>query len=304
MSTKEKKVGISIGALQAKYGDKKALELAKKAGADTVDFSTDMSAFDYRDPKSVFAKSDDEIESYFHDLRSYADSIGLGFSQTHGRITGFRNIPEEDEAFVKNARLDTIACKALGAKYCVIHDVTTIFMGKDADPKLMRDLNYDMFSRIIGFAKENGVILATETFGDATGLGCCDFFGNIDEFVAAYERVRDADGNAPYICTCADTGHSNKAMRFGNPTPANVIRRLGSSVRILHLNDNDTLTDQHKIPMTGTIDWKDVFAALSEIGYDGVYNMELNLRHFGNNFLCETAEFAVKVMRNMLEMYC
>lgn len=96
----------------------------------------------------------------------------------------------------------------------------------------------------------------------------------------------------------------NKAMRFGNPTPANVIRRLGDSVKILHLNDNDTLTDQHKIPRTGTIDWKDVFAALSEIGYDGVYNMELNLRHFGNNFLCETAEFAVKVMRNMLEMYC
>ena len=28
--------------------------------------------------------------------------------------------------------------------------------------------------------------------------------------------------------------------------------------------------------------------------------MELNLRHFGDNFLIETAEFDVKVMRNML----
>lgn len=40
--------------------------------------------------------------------------------------------------------------------------------------------------------------------------------------------------------------------------------------------------------------------ALDEIGYGGIYNMELNLRHFGDNFLIETAEFAVKVMRNML----
>ena len=89
-------------------------------------------------------------------------------------------------------------------------------------------------------------------------------------------------------------------MRYGNPTPADVIRRLGKSVTLLHLNDNDTLTDQHKIPQTGCIDWNGVMDALDEIGYGGIYNMELNLRHFGDNFLIETAEFAVKVMRNML----
>ena len=103
-----------------------------------------------------------------------------------------------------------------------------------------------------------------------------------------------------HFTVCVDTGHSNKAMRYGNPTPADVIRRLGKSVTLLHLNDNDTLTDQHKIPKTGCIDWNGVMDALDEIGYGGIYNMELNLRHFGDNFLIETAEFAVKVMRNML----
>ncbi|MBR4762233.1 MAG: hypothetical protein IK086_06320, partial [Clostridia bacterium] len=63
----------------------------------------------------------------------------------------------------------------------------------------------------------------------------------------------------------------------------------------------DTLTDQHKIPMTGTIDWKDVFDALDEIGYTGIYNMELALRHFGKDFQVETAEFAVKLMRYILK---
>ena len=48
-------------------------------------------------------------------------------------------------------------------------------------------------------------------------------------------------------------------------------------------------------------DWNDVFDALDEIGFEGYYNLELFLHHFGENFKKETAEFAVKVMKNMLD---
>ena len=90
-------------------------------------------------------------------------------------------------------------------------------------------------------------------------------------------------------------------MRFGNPKPGDVIRLAGRNLVVLHLSDNDTLTDQHKIPMTGTINWRDVFDALDEVNYQGNYNMELNLIHFGKKFAVETAAFAVKVMRFMLD---
>ena len=53
--------------------------------------------------------------------------------------------------------------------------------------------------------------------------------------------------------------------------------------------------------MTGCIDWNDVFDALDEIGFDGYYNLELFLHHFGVSFRKETAEFAIKVMRHMLD---
>ena len=75
---------------------------------------------------------------------------------------------------------------------------------------------------------------------------------------------------------------------------------MGKNLTCLHLNDNDTLTDQHKIPGMGTIDWNDVFDALDEIGYKGNYNMELHLPQYGDNFIVEMAEFAVKVLRHML----
>ena len=226
--------------------------------------------------------------------------MGIVICMTHGRSPGFKNIKEEDDALVENARLDCLATKLLGAPVCVIHAVTTIYMKPECEPQLMRDLNFDMFTRILPFAKQYGIKIATETFGDAVRYNACDFFGNIDEFIKSYNRICAVDDFRDYFTICVDTGHSNKASRFNNPSPGDVIRLLGPNVSVLHLNDNDKLTDQHKIPLTGTIDWTDVFDALDEINYTGYYNMELDLRWFGENFTTEAAAFAVKVMKNIL----
>ncbi len=69
---------------------------------------------------------------------------------------------------------------------------------------------------------------------------------------------------------------------------------------VLHLNDNDTLTDQHKMPFSETIDRNGTFDALDEIGYDGVYNMEVALGFYGKERMEETAAFAIRVLRNYL----
>ena len=294
------KVSLSIFGLQKVYGDKESLRIAKQIGCDAVDFTLDNQ--DYRNKNSVYAGGEAAVREYYGALREYAESIGLEIGQTHGRGPGFKNKKEEDDALVENARLDVIATAALGARYCVIHTTTTIFMGPDAPAELMHELNYEMFRRILPYAREHGVIVCTETFGDATGLGCCDFFGNIDEFVKGYERVCAEEDFADWFKICMDTGHSNKARRYNNnPTAGEVIRRLGGNIVCLHLHDNDGLTDQHKIPMTGTIDWNDVFAALGEVGYSGNYNAEIVLTHFGKGFEVEEAAFCVKVMKNMLK---
>lgn len=294
-----KQVSISTGVLQNKYGDEESIRIAKSIGADAIDFN--LCDYDMSSPDSIYSKGDAEIKAYFTHLKDVADSIGIKICQTHGRLQGFKDIPEEDENLIRNARIDCFATAILGAPVCVMHAVTSIYMGQDADPQKMRLMNFDMFTRIVPFAKENNIIVATETFGDAVKFNSCDFFGNIDEFIMSYNRVCAVEDFAKYFKICVDTGHSNKAMRFGNPKPADVIRMLGGNIVVLHLNDNDTFTDQHKTPMSGTIDWKDTFDALDEIGYDGVYNMELGLNHFGNDFEIEEAAFSIKVMRNILK---
>ena len=300
---KDYKVSFSTGVLQRKYGDRRALEIAAEIGADAVDFATfyfGSRTWDYREPSSIYSQGDDAVVQYCSELKKHADSLGLFICQTHGRGEGFVNKKDEDDAQVENARLDLLAASALGAPVCVVHNATTIHLGRDADPKLMRDLSFDQFTRMLPYAAQYRVKLATETFGDATRLDCIDFFGDVGEFLMTFNRIRAASEYGDWFTMCMDTGHTNKATRFGNPKVGDVIRMLGKNITALHLNDNDTLTDQHKPPMTGTIDWKDTLNALEETGYSGVYNMELSLGHFGSGFEIETAAFAVKVMKHML----
>ena len=297
------KVSFSTGNLQKNHSELEVLEIAKRLGADAIDLDIcSKKRYDYRRAESIYSKSREEFTAHFEAIGKRAKELGIEICQTHGRISGFRNIPEEDDALIENLKLDCLATKLMGAKICVVHTATTIHLGKDAPEELMYALNLDMFSRILPYAAELGVVIATETFGDATGKECVDFFGDIEHFVRGYEDVVKANPTyADWFKICLDPGHSNKAMRFGNPTPADVARRLGGNIVALHLNDNDCMTDQHKIPMTGNIDWKDLMAALSEIGYDGYYNMEIALGHFGEDFMEEEAEFAVRVMRNILK---
>ncbi|MBR2489810.1 MAG: sugar phosphate isomerase/epimerase [Clostridia bacterium] len=295
-----KKIGISTWQLQEKYGDFKALEIAKSIGADAVDFAMANKRFDYRVEGSLYNKSDEEIIKYFSELKAYADELGIFVCQTHGHDCGFKNKKEEDDALVENIRLNLLATAALGAPVCVIHNATSLHMGANPDPELMHSLSYDLFTRTLPYAKQYNVKLATETFGDA--YKNIDFFGDIDEFMKAYNAIKQIDDLKDYFTTCVDTGHSNKAaVLFGQPKPADVIRRIGSDIAVLHLNDNDGIYDQHKMPKSGNIDWKDVLKALDEVGYDGVYNMELKLNHFSEDLLIETAEFSIKVLKEMLK---
>ena len=309
-----KTVSIATGSIQYKYGDFETVRIAAEIiKADGIDFCLEDfgDRYDYRNPKSVYALPEAEFVKYFTSIKALADELGVKITQTHGRGPGFRGIKAEDDALIENARLDCYATALLGAPICVIHGVTTMFH-MDATPEYMHDLNCEMFSRILPYAKQYGIKIATETFGDVHGGACCDFFGNADEFIKTYERiVAENPEYKDYFTVCVDTGHSNKATKFNdNPKVGDVIRMLGDRIGCLHLNDNNTVGDQHLIPFVdksgwqidNTIDWDDVFAALNEIGYDGVYNLELHLERYGREIMPEFSAFATTVLRNALKV--
>ena len=57
---------------------------------------------------------------------------------------------------------------------------------------------------------------------------------------------------------CYDSGHEN----FLTPH-ANFLQKHGDRLMCVHLHDNNGLTDQHKIPFTGSVNWEYVALSLA-----------------------------------------
>ena len=278
-----KKIGLSIGALQIKYGDERALEICAEAGFDSVDIDLSMRRFDkYADA------SDGEITEYFSLLKEKADSLGLAVSQTHGRVTSYTPDEKYCQFVKKAARFDLLATKILGAPTCVIHNITTIYW-PDASADFMHSRNKEFIGDIIPFAEQFDVNIGMETFGDAHrhGKRVIDFFGDSRELKKQFDSIDTAKK-----VICIDTGHTNNDFNVGAddgsevPGVIETIYMFGKDIKVLHLNDNNGFTDQHLPPlvkMQGGVDWKGVFEALDAVGYEGYYNFELALNLWGES---------------------
>ena len=293
----DRKVSVSLRLLQKRHGDFYALEVAKKIGADGLDFS--FSKEDYRKPDSIYAKSHSEFIAHYSALRTKAQELGIAISQAHGRYEICFDDPEHTEDAMKNARLDCMAAHYMGCPYVVFHGVNKPFDGTEAAAEKFRMENDTLFGRILGFAREFGIKVAMETDGPDA------FFGSLKEYEASFKRISRQAEDQSFLIACVDTGHTNKSVGYdGNPSVGDTIRRLGKKVACLHMHDNNGISDQHRAPFSGSIDWADVFDALDEIGYTGWYNLEPNLnllKSFGKGFEVEYAAFAVKILRFMLE---
>ena len=294
------RISLSILDLQEKYGDRGAIDIAAELGLSCVDLDLLYEGHSVDKEGDIYSLGEAAVREHYSSIAEYAKERGVKIVQTHGRLVGYGNTPEGDELFVKNAEMDCVATAALGAKYTVFHTPAYNWVGDLPDERML-EIGVSLFSSVLPFAKANGVRIAAETHGTASKYNKMEFFGIPENLLALVERVRAISDSADALCICVDTGHTNLAVKMGYPAVGDVIRQLGSLVEVLHLHDNDGIKDQHKIPGTGIIDWKDTLAALDEIGYSGYYNLETMLKHFGEDFEVEEAEFSVKVLAHYLK---
>lgn len=294
------KLGISCGEIVKQLGYEKAFELCKESGFDAVDFN--LECYGVTDnPADIYNVPEEEFAAHFTAIREKAASVGLIISQTHGRCCTYT--PDEKQCAYARwvSEKDLKATALLGAPACVIHHPTGgRWPDNYNDGEFMNRKCHELYDFLIPLAEKYGVSLGVETFGRALvyGTSHADFFSDVRELKKMYDSL---DTKNKLICM--DTGHTHEATPFGVPDVAQAIRILGSDIKLLHLHDNNSTYDQHLPPIIvgkNVINWPEAFDALDEIGYDGVYNFELNLRQF-TGVMPDAVKFLGIFLRHFIE---
>lgn len=274
----KKRISLSIAALVRKVGYRRALDIAREAGFDAVDYrvGNECAGFD------LYGQGEDAVRAYYEEVGAYARSVGLDIAQTHGRFRTAVADAEASEQNFRDAVLDLLATAALGAPACVLHSASTYHL-PSLTPEQMQSYNHCFFEALIPYAEAARVKMAQETFGVTTlktGERVMEHYGDSRYLKAANDAL-----NTAYKGLCLDSGHTNDALSLaplgaGVPDPVETVYLFGKDLCVLHLNDNNRFTDQHLFPGfagDGGVKWRELFAALDEVGYDGFYNFELAL---------------------------
>lgn len=151
-------------------------------------------------------------------------------------------------------------------------------------------LNREAFRRLGDHAGEHNIRIGLENMhspGFITARDMADLLEAIDH---------------PALGVVLDTSHAN--MR-GVDIPE-MIRAFGSHLIGTHISDNHGAGDQHLTPGWGAIDWPRVVRTLGDIGYDGVFNLEIpgerhrlpEFRRMRTRVAREVAEWLVGLARS------
>lgn len=266
------KLGVSCHTLHGVYDLHTLLEKVKKAGFHSVDFWL------YRYSKQPGEDMlGDEWEALVRDADKAIKESGLIAGQAHcvwsTRLDENLDCPDPDETQIYKRSL--IACQMMDCSRLIFHPVFYRAPVKNGDMRRrIMDRNVSWFQKLIPIAQATGVKIYLENtfdfgrFQEAEDGGYP--FTTADEMLELQRRI-----GSPLVKQCLDTGHANLA---GQDVPA-MIRAYGAELNALHLNDNygniwPIYPDLHLFPGLGRLEWDGIFAALKEVNYKGILNIE------------------------------
>lgn len=276
------KIGVQACGAIDPHELENSYRMIREAGFDCVDFGFDeylscglVQSGSAEELGSLFDRPVEEIYRDFSAHTALAKKYGLTFEQMHAPFPMIQ--PGKDAVNEKMFRIteNTIAlCGRMGGKYIVVHPITLAYAYSAGEE---REVNLAMYKRLIPAAEKSGVIICLENmFVDYRSHlleGACSDF---KEAAAWIDELNDCAG-AERFGFCLDVGHANI---LGKNLYQSVLT-LGERLKILHIHDNDGVSDLHTIPYTFmrgwndlSTDWQGFLRGLKEIGYQGVLNFE------------------------------
>lgn len=84
----------------------------------------------------------------------------------------------------------------------------------------------------------------------------------------ALEIIKRAD--IKNLKICLDTNH------FLKEKTEDAIMALGEEIKTTHVSDGDYINERHWLPGKGKLNWNAILSALQKVGYEGVFNYEVD----------------------------
>lgn len=223
--------------------NKETFETLKKAGFDAVEVSYPVGGYEninYEELGKIAAETGIELWSY-HIPFSPFDIIDIS------------DVNKVDYT-VKYASELIEKAAAIGIKKFTIHPSAEP-MTEDQRPARIACAKEGL-ARLAEFAKTKGAIICVESL-PRTCLGRDS--SDITELLSAHQDLR----------CCFDTNH----LLYEDPV--DFAYKVGNKIATTHISDCDFTNEKHWFPGVGLIRWHDLYKALEEVGYEGVWMYEL-----------------------------
>lgn len=253
------------------FGLSGSMKMIRDAGFDGVDYQ-----LAYEESLLILQKED--FEQFFKQSKEYADEIGLEISQVHAPYPSWvaHNTDEDNEKIIDNIQRAIVATGILGSKYLVVHPPVMPQRRFNDFKAENQELGIRFYERLKPLAKKTGIKIALENMWnyDEKQKDICPTTLSTPEELMEWNDILGRE----QFTVCLDIGHS----ALTDPNPAEVIRKLGDYIELLHVHDVDGKSDLHATPLLVKHDWKggpvivwdDICQALADINYQGVLNFE------------------------------
>ena len=205
--------------------------------------------------EELLERGDPETEG--NRLREYAKDLGVTFPQGHLLLQADIVDPDQDKVIDTLKRwLDLFY--AVGIRAAVLHSKG--FKSRGMSDEEIRIRQVSSLRRLTKHIENTDMYICLENLFSGPETSAEGLIDIIEE---------TGEGN---LGICLDTGHLN--VVGGNQEE--FIRTAKDYLKALHIADNEGKSDQHLMPFgRGTVDWESVFNTLKEVGYNGLYNLEI-----------------------------
>ena len=258
---------------------KQGVSFHKNAGFDALDF-----------PFSRLKFGEPGWEKIIETAISESEAAGIRFEVGHlpysSKIAKDESLLPE---FNKNMLRAIEAAAMLGVNYAVFHPNTTTLFMEDYSEARERERVLSHLAPFVDYADKRGVRVVIENMRPVPKPTPYHRYCQTPEELC---DIADTLG----IGVCWDFGHANIA----GLVQSEALSYVGERLKMLHVNDNGGIGDDHVPPFLGKVDWRDAMHGLCLSGFDGLFNYELHASKVPSVLRPQLAAYAVAAAEELI----